>query len=71
MRRMLVRWVTGLCCLLGAPAVFQSVQFAGQALVPPPAAMDFTLQASDGMVEAVAIPGDQLQQITVLNSSGE
>jgi hypothetical protein len=33
--------------------------------------MDFTLQASDGMVEAVAIPGDQVQQITVLNSSGE
>jgi protein SCO1/2 len=34
--------------LLAAPAVLQSAQFAGQALVPPPAAMDFTLQASDG-----------------------
>ena len=48
MRRTLVRWVTGLCCVLVAPGVLQSAQFAGQALVPPPAAMDFTLQASDG-----------------------
>ena len=43
-----MRWVTGLCCALVAPAVLQSAQFAGQALVPPPAAMDFSLQASDG-----------------------
>ena len=48
MRRTLVRWVTGLCCVLVAPAVLQSAEFAGQALAPPPPAMDFTLQASDG-----------------------
>src|SRR5262245_44005123 len=48
MRRTLVRWMMGLCCALVAPAVLQSAQFAGQALVPPPSAMDFTLQASDG-----------------------
>ena len=48
MRRTLVRWMTGLCCVLVAPGVLQSAQFAGQALVPPPAAMDFTLQAADG-----------------------
>jgi protein SCO1 len=48
MRRTLVRWVVGLCGVLVAPAVLQSAEFAGQALVPPPAAMDFTLQTSDG-----------------------
>ena len=48
MRRTLVRWMTGLCCVLAAPALLQSAQFAGQAVVPPPAALDFTLQASDG-----------------------
>jgi protein SCO1 len=48
MRRTLVRWMTGLCCVLAAPALLESAQFAGQAVVPPPAALDFTLQASDG-----------------------
>ncbi len=48
MRATLVRWMTGLYCVLAAPGVLQSAQFAGQALVPPPAAMDFTLQAADG-----------------------
>ena len=48
MRRTLVRWMTGLCCVLVAPGVLQSAQFAGQALVPPSAAMDFSLQAADG-----------------------
>ena len=48
MRRTLVRWVLGLCCVVIAPGVLQSAEFAGQALVPPPAALDFTLQASDG-----------------------
>jgi protein SCO1 len=48
MRRTLMRWMTVLCCLLLAPGVLQSAQFAGQALVPPLAAMDFTLQTSDG-----------------------
>jgi protein SCO1/2 len=48
MRRALVRWMTGLCCVLVAPGMLQSAQFAGQALVPPPPPMDFTLQASDG-----------------------
>jgi protein SCO1 len=48
MRRTLVRWMVGLCGVLVAPAVLQSAEFAGQALVPPPAAMDFTLQTSDG-----------------------
>ena len=48
MRRTHVRWMTGLCCVLGASGVLQSAQFAGQALVPPSAAMDFTLQAADG-----------------------
>jgi protein SCO1/2 len=43
-----MRWMTVLCCLLLAPGVLQSAQFAGQALVPPLAAMDFTLQTSDG-----------------------
>ena len=48
MRRRLRRWMTGLCCLLLAPGVLQSAQFAGQALDPPPAAMDFTLHTADG-----------------------
>jgi protein SCO1/2 len=48
MRRTFMRWMTGLCCLLLAPGVLQSAQFAGQALVPPLAAMDFTLQTADG-----------------------
>jgi protein SCO1/2 len=48
MKRALMRWVIGLCCVLVTPGVLQSAQFAGQALVPPPVAMDFTLQASDG-----------------------
>jgi protein SCO1/2 len=48
MRRTIVRWMTGLCCVLVAPALLQSAQFAGQAVVPPPAGLDFTLQASDG-----------------------
>jgi protein SCO1/2 len=30
------------------PGVLRSAEFAGQALVPPPAATDFTLQAADG-----------------------
>jgi protein SCO1 len=38
----------GLCCVLVAAGAPQSAQFSGRALVPPPAAMDFTLQASDG-----------------------
>ena len=41
MRRVLVRWVTGLCCVLVAPGALQSAEFAGQALVPPPASDGF------------------------------
>jgi protein SCO1/2 len=48
MGRVLVRWIVGLCCVLVAAGVLQSAQFSGRELVPPRAAIDFTLQASDG-----------------------
>ncbi|MGH8066529.1 MAG: SCO family protein [Candidatus Entotheonellia bacterium] len=48
MRQTISRWVAVLWCVMAAPAVLGSAQFAGQALVPPPPPMDFTLTASDG-----------------------
>jgi protein SCO1/2 len=48
MKRTVVQWLAGLCCVLVAPGVLQSAQFAGQALTSPPPAMDFTLQSTDG-----------------------
>ena len=48
MKRTVLQWLAGLCSVLVASGVLQSAQFAGQTLVPPPPAMDFTLQATDG-----------------------
>jgi len=48
MRREYWRWVVVICCVMAAPMVWASAQFAGQALVPPPPPMDFMLQAADG-----------------------
>lgn len=47
MRRTIFRWLAVLWCVMAAPAVVESAQFTGQALLPPPPT-DFTLNASDG-----------------------
>jgi protein SCO1/2 len=36
------------CCAMALPASLESSQFAGQELIPPLPALDFTLQAADG-----------------------
>jgi hypothetical protein len=54
MRRTLVRWVTGLCCVLVAPVVLQNAQVVGQALVPPPANVGLSFEKAGQMsVEAL------------------
>jgi protein SCO1 len=48
MRQPISRWVAVFRCVMAAPAVLESAQFAGQTLLPPSPPMDFTLNASDG-----------------------
>jgi protein SCO1 len=48
MRRTLVQRATVMCCMLLAPALLQSAQFAGQEMAPPAPALDFALKAADG-----------------------
>jgi protein SCO1 len=48
MRQAICCWTSVLLCVIAVPVVLESSQFAGQALVPPPPAMDFTLKAADG-----------------------
>jgi hypothetical protein len=53
MGRTLMRWVTGLCCALAAPAVLQSARVAGQALVLLPANVRLSFEKAGQMsVEA-------------------
>jgi protein SCO1 len=48
MRRGISPWLAVLWCVMAAPVALESAQFAGQAVVPSPPPMDFTLKASDG-----------------------
>jgi protein SCO1 len=48
MRPTIYRCLAAVCCVLALPAMLESSQFAGQGLVPPLPALDFTLQAADG-----------------------
>jgi protein SCO1 len=48
MRQTSLRWIAVLLYAMAMPAVLESAQFAGLAVVPPSPPMDFTLKASDG-----------------------
>jgi protein SCO1 len=48
MRQTIYRWMAMVYWVVALPAVLESAQFAGQELIPPSRAMDFSLQAADG-----------------------
>jgi hypothetical protein len=63
MRQTSLHWTAVLPYAMATPAVLESAQFAGQAVIPPSPPMDFTLKTT---AEAMPTFGDWLQQITVL-----
>jgi protein SCO1/2 len=48
MRQTIYCCLAVVCCVVALPAVLESSEFAGQELVPPSPAMDFSLKSADG-----------------------